>query len=141
MILLLHACITFALVGLIWHVQVVQYPLFHRIGREQFVNYHFGHCFRIGLLIVPLLMAEFATAGWLLYAGERRAVFLVSLILMVLNWLSTAFFQAPIHVKLMRGYDHALVRRLILTNWLRTLAWTVRAGLLFEMLAQTLVRR
>ena len=35
--LLLNAAATFALVGLIWIVQLVLYPLFGSVGRERFV--------------------------------------------------------------------------------------------------------
>ena len=52
---------------------------------------------------------------------------LVALVLGVLfAWLCTAVFQAPIHLRLMRGFDAPLIRRLILSNWIRTLAWTAR---------------
>ena len=68
MMLLLHAAFTWALAGLIWNVQIVQYPLFHHVGRESFRVYHFGHCLRIGLLILPLVLGEALTA-----ASRRRA--------------------------------------------------------------------
>lgn len=120
--------------GLIWNVQVVQYPLFHQVGKQEFKRYHFGHCLRIGIIVTPLLLGEALTGGWLLWAGERRPAFLIALALMVMNWLSTAIFQAPIHTRLMRGYDEHLVRRVVNTNWIRTLGWTVRGGILAWML-------
>ena len=43
--------------------------------------------------------------------------------------MSTALVQARLHTRLMDGYDAETIRRLIRTNWLRTLAWTLR-GLL-----------
>ncbi len=126
MALLVHLLVTWTLVGLIWQIQVVQYPLFHQVGRETFQAYHFGHCLRIGLSVVPLMLAEALTAGWLVYAGERQPVFLASLVLMAGNWLSTAVYQAPIHTRLMGGYSEPEVHRLVRTNWLRTLGWTAR---------------
>ena len=50
--------------------------------------------------------------------------------LILVNLLSTAIFQAPAHMKLMSGFNLGAVRRLIFTNWVRTLAWTARGVLL-----------
>ncbi len=129
--LLFHTLITWALMGLLWNVQIVQYPMFLAVGRESFRLYHFGHCLRITPLVVPLMLVEAATAAWLLGQGERRGLFLAALGLMVVAWLSTFVYQVPIHGRLLQsGWSDPLIRRLIKTNWLRTLAWTGRAGLL-----------
>lgn len=125
----LHLAATWMLVGLIWMVQVVVYPQFLGIKEAEFPAYHFRHCFRIGLIVVPLMLLEAGTAAWLLYQSERSAVFLLGAGLIPVVWLSTALLQAPIHSRLMSGQDSRLVRRLILTNWIRTLAWTTRGVL------------
>jgi len=124
-----HVAITWMLVGLIWVVQILVYPQFLRVAAKEFQDYHFAHCFRIGLIIAPLLFIEIASAAWLLYEGHRTLPFLISIGLIVVVWLCTAVFQAPFHLRLMRGYDAPLIRRLILTNWIRTLAWTTRGFL------------
>jgi hypothetical protein len=128
--LCVHFASTWALAGLIWVIQVVVYPQFLRIGEREFVRFHFGHCVRIGLLIAPLLVVEFITAVGLLYQGHREPAFIASVSLIPVNWLSTAIFQAPAHVRLMGGFDAAVIRRLIRSNWLRTLTWTARGVLL-----------
>lgn len=131
----LHLAVTWMLVGLIWTVQIVVYPQFRRVGEPEFPPYHFAHCFRIGLVVGPLLLLEAASAGLLLYLGQRDTWFIVSLVLMGVNWLSTAVLQAPMHTKLALGFNSETVRRLILTNWIRTVAWTVRGLLLAAMAA------
>ena len=125
-----HFACTWMLVGLIWVIQVVVYPQFLRVGEKQFTQFHFGHCWRIGLLIAPLLVIEVTTAALLLYQGHRESAFVISASLIPVNWLSTAIFQAPAHVRLMNGFDATLIRRLIRLNWLRTVTWTVRGVLL-----------
>ena len=125
----LHLAVTWMLAGLIWVIQVLAYPQFRRVGRAEFAGYHFAHCVRIGLIVAPLLLIEAGTAGWLLFQGRREAAFLVSVGLIPVIWLSTALLQAPLHTKLMHGFDADVIRRLILTNWLRTLAWTARGML------------
>ncbi len=122
----LHLAVTWMLVGLIWVVQILVYPQFRRVGVGEFKEFHFAHCFRIGLIIAPLLFVEIVTAAWLLYAGQRTLLFVISLGLIPVVWICTAVFQAPFHLRLMRGFDAPLIRRLILTNWIRTLAWTAR---------------
>jgi hypothetical protein len=42
--------------------------------------------------------------------------------------------QVPLHTRLARGFDPAAHRQLVRTNWLRTLAWTLRALLLLPAL-------
>ena len=78
------------IVGLIWVVQILVYPQFLRVGELEFKDYHFAHCFRIGLIVGPLLFLEAATAGWLLYLGQHDFPFLISLGLILVNWVSTA---------------------------------------------------
>lgn len=121
-----HLAVTWMLVGLIWVVQILVYPQFRRVAPAEFRDYHFAHCFRIGLIVGPLLFVEAATAAWLLYAGRQAQPFILSTVLIPLIWLTTAIFQAPIHTRLGRSFDAPLIRRLILTNWIRTLAWTAR---------------
>lgn len=121
----IHLAATWMLVGLIWVVQILVYPQFLRIPGETFKPYHATHCFRIGIIVAPLLFAEAATAAWILHEGGGPA-FRLSAWLIPAIWLSTALLQAPIHTRLMKGFDAALVRRLIITNWIRTVTWTAR---------------
>lgn len=125
----IHLAVTWMLVGLIWVVQILVYPQFRKVAAAEFKDYHFAHCFRIGLIIAPLLFLESLTSAWLLYTGQRALLFVISIAHIPLVWLCTAVFQAPFHLRLMRGFDAPLIRRLILSNWIRTLAWTARGVL------------
>jgi hypothetical protein len=49
--------------------------------------------------------------------------------LLGLIWASTLFIQMPPHKRLGRGYDAALIDRLVLSNWLRSGLWSVRSFL------------
>lgn len=124
-----HLAVTWMLTGLIWVVQILVYPQFLRVPPAAFREYHAAHCFRIGLIVAPLMFLEAATAAGLLYQGTRSLPSLLSTGLIALIWLSTALWQAPMHTTLMSGYDDNLICRLIRTNWLRTLAWTARGAL------------
>jgi hypothetical protein len=125
--LIAHLACTWSLVGLIWVIQVLAYPQFLRVGESDFPGYHMAHCWRIGILVAPLILAEASTAAWILYQGERSACFIISLVPLIIVWLSTALLQAPAHTRLMQGFDAPTIHRLIRSNWLRTFAWTMRA--------------
>lgn len=125
----MNGAVTWALVGLIWVVQLVIYPQFGAVGRGEFVAYHADYMRRISWVVGPLMLAEFGSAGWMLWSGERAAWFLISLGLVAVNWGSTIMVQVPLHRKLERGFDEDAHRALVRTNWVRTAAWTGR-GLL-----------
>lgn len=50
------------------------------------------------------------------------------LALVVSVWASTAFVQIPQHRRLARGGDPEAVSALVRGNWVRTVAWTLRAA-------------
>ncbi len=126
MTLLIHAAITCALVGLIWTVQIVIYPLFSQVGTEAFRSYHARYTARIGYIVGPLMVAELGTAALLIYQGERSPWFLISLVPLTMIWLSTLIVQIPLHTRLEYGFTATAHQKLVTTNWLRTLAWSLR---------------
>ena len=134
-LLLVHAASTWAMVGLIWFVQVAHYPLFAAIGRAEFPRYQVWNVRATSFVVGPLLAAEGASALGLLVLVGGTIVWTGS-VLLALIWLSTAFLQVPCHARLERGFDAATAARLVRTNWIRTIGWTGRGacalGLLVE---------
>ena len=128
-ILLANMASTLALVGVIWIVQIVHYPLFGRVGADGFARYATEHAGRITYVVAPLMLVELATALLLLgYRPETvgpRAVW-AGLALVGVVWASTFLLQVPLHGTLGRGFDQVAYERLVLTNWVRTVAWTLR---------------
>ena len=68
------------------------------------------------------------TAWWIL-SDKHSALSLFSSILVSIVWLSTFGFQVPIHNQLQTGKEDKLIQRLVKTNWIRTSAWSLKAGL------------
>lgn len=122
----LHAALCWALVGLIWVVQLVLYPSFALVGKDSFPRYHAAHSRRITLVVAPLMLGELATAAVLLWLGFRDPFFLGSLIPLAVIWISTGMVQVPLHDRLSAGFDALAHRRLVSTNVWRTAAWTLR---------------
>jgi hypothetical protein len=49
-------------------------------------------------------------------------------------WASTFFIQVPVHDRLCVAFDAELHRRLVLSNWIRTVLWSCRSVLMFRVL-------
>lgn len=125
-----HAGATWFMVGLIWFVQVVHYPLMGAVPPHAFSAYSNAHQRRTTWVVGPPMLLEGGTAlllGWTPRgAFEGKTLGWVGLALLTLIWVSTFAVQVPLHARLASGFDRAVWRRLVGTNWLRTIAWTVR---------------
>ena len=140
-LLLAHAAATLFMVGVIWFVQVVHYPLFARVGRPGFTAYSGRHARLTGLVVGPPMLLEAATAiALVVWTPEGTSVSLVwtGLLLVVGIWLSTAFLQAPRHTTLGRGFDPSAHRFLVASNWLRTVLWSLRGIVVLWILYQAM---
>lgn len=132
---------TLPLVGLIWLVQIVSYPLFAKVGRAEFASYHEAHARLITFVVGPMMVGELlASFAWALLPEhhEGRWVAWLGLALTIATWIFTFALAVPRHDALARGFDGATIASLITVNWLRTAAWTARGGLLLWALARSL---
>ena len=142
LLLLVHAAATLFLVGLIWFVQVVHYPLFAQVGSEAFPAYAVSHSQRTTYVVVGPMLVELITALLLVWrglpAGTPPVLAWVGLGLVGVVWLSTMFLQVPQHSALASGFQPGPWRVLVTSNWLRTVAWTARGGLVLYLLARAM---
>ncbi len=140
-ILLANVASTLFLVGLIWMVQIVHYPLFDDVGDTNYTRYQKRHQNNITYIVGPVMLIEIATAILLAFYpidGLSRSVIYLGIGLVVLIWLSTAFIQVPCHEKLVKGFDPEAYKRLVQSNWIRTVAWTARGVIVTWMLVRLL---
>lgn len=142
LLLLAHAAATLFMVGLIWFVQVVHYPLFAQVGSEAFAAYATSHAQRTTYVVVGPMLVELITALLLVWrgppAGTPAVLAWVGLGLVGVVWLSTLWLQVPRHSALASGFQLEPWRALVTSNWLRTVAWTARGGLILYMLARAM---
>jgi len=124
---------TFAMLGLIWLIQLVHYPAFHAIEASKFSAFHAMHSEKISLIVAPLMLAELGTGVLLCLQPPAFGVRVqaVLLVLTLVAWLSTLFLQVPLHGALGSSNDTETINRLVQTNWIRTAAWTVKSLVLF----------
>lgn len=135
--LLLHAGATLIMVGLIWFVQVVHYPLMGGVGRERAPGYALAHQRLTTRVVLPPMLTEAATAVIVAArppAGVPPVLAAAGLAAVAALWASTFLVQVPLHRRLASGFDPADHRRLVATNWARTALWTVRGALALWML-------
>ena len=123
---------TWAMTGIIWFVQLVQYPSFARVDPASFQAFHRQHSSSISAVVAPLMIIEAFSAVAFLWAPLRsqspRQIWLgIGLVLVI--WASTFVLQIPAHTRLASGFDEATWRMLVRSNWIRTFAWSARAAL------------
>ena len=138
-VFLVHLGATLLMVGAIWIVQVVHYPLFAGVGADGWAAYEAAHQARITLVVGPLMVAELVTAVWIVLdrpAALPAWAVVLGAALVGLIWASTAFLQVPLHNALGGAFDAGAHDRLVATNWIRTLAWSARGGLVLWMTAR-----
>jgi hypothetical protein len=130
--LILLACVasTWFMAGLIWFVQIVHYPLFTRVGIGEFEDYHAAHTRLTTWVVLGPMIVELTSAAALVVrppAGVAPLLPWLGLAAAAICWISTVWIQVPLHQRLTRGHDPISVERLVRSNVVRTLAWTVHA--------------
>ena len=137
LIFLLHAAATLYMSGLIWFVQVVHYPLLGAVGKSEFPAYEQQHMSMTTWVVAPPMLVEAATAlllFWFRPTGVPIGLVWAGVILLAIIWLSTVFLQVPCHETLSKGFEADVHRRLVSTNWIRTVSWSLRELLVLFMI-------
>ena len=128
---------TLFMTGLIWFIQIVHYPLLAAVGSEGFCNYEHQHRLRTTWVVAPAMLAEALSAVWLVdheFGTEQAWLAWIGMGLVLLIWVTTAVWSVPAHERLTSGFDESALRRLVATNWIRTVGWSARSALVLAML-------
>lgn len=132
-ILQAHAAVRLSLAAVLWLVQLVVYPAFRWIDPARFTMWHYGYTAAITWVVAPLMLLQAAGVAarfWLLEHPEP--LWLLEAACTLVAWAVTAFVSVPIHSSLQGelppASQLAAMRRLVQTNWLRTLPWSVCAA-------------
>ncbi len=141
LLLLVHLAATLVMVGIIWFVQVVHYPLFIRVGTAGFTSYSGAHSRLTTYVVGPPMLTEMATALLLLFvrpASVPGYAIWVGVVLLAIVWFSTMLLQVPRHKSLGSGFDDGAWKALVASNWVRTIAWSLRGLLALWMVARAM---
>jgi uncharacterized membrane protein len=123
---------TVFMTGLIWFVQIVHYPLMDNVAGEAFTRYERRHQRATTWVVAPAMLVELVTAIGLVVVLSQpyaRALAIAGLALVLAIWGSTLGLQMPLHRRLAEGHQPALIHRLVQTNWIRTVLWSLRSAL------------
>jgi hypothetical protein len=126
LLVLIHAVATLFMCGVIAIVQIVHYPLFNMVGKDQFAAYENAHTNLITLVVGPGMLLEAACVLGLLLGRPGSWLAWIGAGLLAVVWFSTAFLQIPQHGILSSGFNQRAYEILVQSNWLRTLAWWAR---------------
>jgi hypothetical protein len=118
--------------GVIWTMQVLNYPLLARVGRGTFADYEAAHNRRFGFIVIPgVVGAVVGTTGLLFARPDAIPLWLplgeAALLLVII--VSTAALQGRHHARLAAGFDPGIHAALVRSNWIRVAAWTVASVL------------
>lgn len=140
-LLLTHLAATWFMVGLIWLVQIVHYPLMAEVPPDRFAAFARQHQYRITWIVLPIMSIELVSAfvllGYALFQPVGLSAQLataVGLVLVLLIWGMTLGVHVPQHRRLAAGFDPTVHRTLVRSNWVRTVAWTLRGGVALYLL-------
>ncbi|MFK7933594.1 MAG: hypothetical protein AB8G22_08785 [Saprospiraceae bacterium] len=122
--------VSWALVGLIWTIQLVHYPSFHYIDPAEFSAFHQHHTNSITLIVLPLMFAELGLSAYLAYQYNFSWQYLLPLFIVLAIWASTFLISVPLHNQLATVKNELLIKKLVDTNWIRTVLWTGKAVLI-----------
>jgi hypothetical protein len=130
---LLHMAACLFMVGLIWVIQIVHYPLFDGVGTAEFPAYQRRHQHLMTWVVGPPMLMEVVSAVALIAVPPTQvgsATLWIGNMLLGVIWLSTIRLQVPCHAALSEGFQATVHARLVRSNWIRTAAWSARGILL-----------
>lgn len=132
LIVLISSVSTLLMTGVIWFIQIVHYPLFALVGSGGFPVYEEVHKRLTTIVVGPLMVLELVSSALIpVFSNSTIASLLgwIGLILVITLWLTTWFVQVPLHSQLCESYSTETNRKLVSTNWLRTVVWSIRSAL------------
>jgi hypothetical protein len=135
--LLLWAGLSAWVLGQIWFVQIVIYPLFAEVGAADYVRYHGRYTSRIPLPVIIPGFASFLLPILLAFYGPAVPVWMsiVNIAAGIVGLFVTVMLEIPRHNRLERaGKNDVMIAELIRYNWPRTLSITTQAIVTFLML-------
>ena len=136
-LVILNAVATWAMVGVIWIVQLVHYPLLALVGSDRSVQVAERHQRAISFVVGPPMAVEGVTSlallvsrpdsvpVWLPWAGAAS---------LGVALLCTVLLSVPRHARMAAAPDERVGAELVRTNWPRTIAWSAHGAICLAML-------
>ncbi len=126
-----HLFLSLYMLGVIWFVQMIHYPMFLHFSCNESVNPFAHHQSKATSLALPMILELVSIALLAFMPYPNFMSVLILLVLTLLIWLSTFTLQVPAHKALKNEKSEQVIHRLIWTNWFRTGLWSLKAIYLF----------
>ncbi len=122
---IIRLLLDFGLVVLIWMIQRIVYPSFLHYSAENLIIWHKEYTSRFSVIVIPLM---FGQLGISIYQAIllTNLYTVVSLVIVILLWVSTFLQFVPIHSGISKGLiSKKKLNSLVSKNWLRTFLWSL----------------
>ena len=126
---ILNLALSGILMGIILMTQFISYPLLKSIPKDAFTDYHATYTGYIAPLVGPLMVFELIVISILTFQDPTNTIHIASTALVIMIWLSTFLIQVPLHNKLSKAFHLGKINKLIRSNWIRTLGWSLKFAL------------
>ena len=128
----LRILLDFGLFILIWLVQLIIYPSFRYCEFAHLRSWHNAYTGWITVFVVPLMFGQVGVVLWQL-GFDFSLWHAMSAALVLGCWVVTFCWSVPQHSKIAAATDRSrsdpAIHQLVLSNWPRTLGWTLVLGL------------
>ena len=122
---IIRLLLDFGLVVLIWMIQRIVYPSFLHYTAENLIIWHKEYTSRFSVIVIPLMIGQL---GISIYQAiiVTNLYTVVSLVIVIIIWLSTFLQFVPIHAIISKGQvNEKTLNSLVSKNWLRTFLWSL----------------
>jgi len=131
LLFIINSAASLFLLGVIWQVQILQYPGFRLLKDSDFAKHHAFHTRRISYVVILPMLLELGTSFLLLFIDFKphNTINSIAFLVVLTIWGSTFFVQVQLHKKLKNeaGNISKVVNELVTTNWIRTVLWSFKA--------------
>jgi hypothetical protein len=120
------------MVGVIWFVQLVHYPLLAVVPVESASTIAVDHQRRTAWVVMISMTVEgFSTLALMRWVPEGVATWLpwANGVFLAIALGCTVLLSVPRHARMAENPTPTIGRELVVTNWPRTIAWTICGAL------------
>ena len=136
-LVILNAVSTWAMVGVIWIVQLVHYPLLALVGTDRSVEVAEKHQRAISFVVGPPMAVEGITTLLLLVSRPDSVPVWMpwfGAFSLAVALACTVLLSVPRHARMAASPDAEVGAELVRTNWPRTIAWSAHGAICLTML-------
>ncbi len=130
---------TWMMIGVIWFVQRVHYPLLASVGIDRARDVATEHQRRTGQVVGFPMAVEGVSTLALLAARPSGVSWVwpwIGAALLAVALGSTVLVSVPLHAQMADAPDDTVGPRLVVTNWPRTISWSLRGVVVLVMAAE-----